>query len=200
MRRSRRPDARRPGADDARGAVLGQARLRDRTGDASRRSSAIAELLLKASPPRLVEEIYRASAAQGAARALELSEQLGLLEVMLPRLSHHLRSSAAALADTATARNLDALAQAIEHDLKPSHALALACLFVDLHLRLARRWADGGEKVDLLAELRQRGFARGDTEHMRLLMEALPYLMAPSRRTRNLVRRPTSRRRVTSIN
>jgi len=148
------------------------------------------ELLLKASPPRLVEEVYRAFAAKGAARALELSEQLGLLEVMLPRLSHHLRSSATALADTATARNLDALARAIEHDLKPSHALALACLFVDLHLRLARRWADGGEKVDLLAELRQRGFARGDTEHMRLLMEALPYLMAPSRRTRNLVRRP----------
>jgi poly(A) polymerase len=148
------------------------------------------ELLLKASPPRLVEEVYRAFAAKGAARALELSEQLGLLEVMLPRLSHHLRSSATALGDTATAHNLDALAREIDHDLKPSHALALACLFVDLHLRLARRWADGGEKVDLLAELRQRGFARGDTEHMRLLMEALPHLMAPSRRTRNLVRRP----------
>ena len=74
--------------------------------------------------------------------------------------------------------------------MKPSHALALACLFVDLHLRLARRRDDGGEKVDLLAELRQRGFARGDTEHMRLLMEALPHLMAPSRRTRSLARRP----------
>lgn len=147
------------------------------------------ELLLKASPPRLVEEIYRTFGAKGAARALELSEQLGLLEVMLPRLSHHLRRGAA-LSDCATARNLEALSRAVEHDFKPSHQLTLACLFVDLHLRLARRDADGGEKVDLLAELRNRGFARGDTEHMRLLMEALPHLMAPSRRTRSLARRP----------
>jgi len=148
------------------------------------------ELLMKASPPRLVEEVYRAFAARRAAQALGLSEQLGLLEVMLPRLSHHLRSDRATLEDTATARNLAGLALAIERDLKPSHALALACLFVDLHLLLTRRQADGGKQVDLLAELRQRGFARGDTEHMRLLMEALPHLMAPSRRTRNLIRRP----------
>jgi len=148
------------------------------------------ELLMKASPPRLVEEVYRAFAAKGAARALALSEQLGLLEVMLPRLSHHLRASDVAPEETVTARNLAALAREIEHDAKPSHALALACLFVDLHMRLVRRHADGGERVDLLAELRQRGFARGDTEHMRLLMEALPHLMAPSRRTRSLIRRP----------
>ncbi|MGD0073511.1 MAG: polynucleotide adenylyltransferase PcnB [Candidatus Binataceae bacterium] len=147
------------------------------------------ELLMKASPPRLVEEVYRAFAAKGGARALELSEQLGVLEVMLPRLSHHLRTAGVPIRETATARNLDAFCREIEHDSKPSHALALACLFVDLHLRLARRRADGGEKVDLLAELRQRGFARGDTEHMRLLIEALPHLMAPTRRTRSLARR-----------
>jgi poly(A) polymerase len=34
------------------------------------------ELLMKASPPRLVEEVYRAFAARGAAQALDLSEQL----------------------------------------------------------------------------------------------------------------------------
>jgi poly(A) polymerase len=148
------------------------------------------ELLMKASPPRLVEEVYRAFAVKGADRALALAEQLGLLEVMLPRLSHHLRSDHATLDQTVTTRNVAALVKAIEHDLKPSHALALACLFVDLHMRLMRRRGEGGDQVDLLAELRQRGFARGDTEHMRLLMEALPHLMAPTRRTRSLIRRP----------
>ena len=48
----------------------------------------------------------------------------------------------------------------------------------------------GGEKLDLLAELRSRGFARGDTERMRLVLEALPHLTAPSRRTRRLIHRP----------
>ena len=148
------------------------------------------ELLMKASPPRMVEEIYRTFGANGAARALELSEQLGLLEVLIPRLSHHLRSSAGPLTETATARGLEALSRQIEHGTAPSHELTLACMFLDLHLHLTRRRAERGEKVDLLAELRARGFARGDTEHMRLLMEAFPHLIAPSRRTRSIAQRP----------
>ena len=47
-----------------------------------------------------------------------------------------------------------------------------------------------GESLDLLAELRSRGFARGDTERMRLVLEALPHLVTPSRRTRRLIQRP----------
>jgi hypothetical protein len=46
------------------------------------------------------------------------------------------------------------------------------------------------EPLDLLTELRLRGFARGDTERMRLVLEALPHLTAPSRRTRRLIQRP----------
>jgi hypothetical protein len=46
------------------------------------------------------------------------------------------------------------------------------------------------EKIDLPGDLRARGFARGDTERMRLVLEALPHLMVPSRRTRRLLSRP----------
>jgi hypothetical protein len=52
------------------------------------------------------------------------------------------------------------------------------------------RGMPGGEPLDLLTELRTRGFARGDTERMRLVLEALPHLVAPSRRTRRLIHRP----------
>src|SRR5258708_20996757 len=48
----------------------------------------------------------------------------------------------------------------------------------------------GHRRVDILGELRARGFARGDTEQMRLLIEAFENLAAPTRRTRRLMRRP----------
>jgi hypothetical protein len=62
----------------------------------------------------------------------------------------------------------------------------MACLFADLWMR----GMPDGESIDLSAELRMRGFARGDTERMRLVLEALPHLIAPSRRTRRLIHRP----------
>jgi len=70
--------------------------------------------------------------------------------------------------------------------MEPVHSLVLACLFADLSMR----GMPYGERLDLLAELRLRGFARGDTERMRLVLEALPHLIAPSRRTRRLIQRP----------
>jgi hypothetical protein len=69
---------------------------------------------------------------------------------------------------------------------EPAHSFVLACLFADL----CRRGMPSGESLDLLAELRSRGFARGDTERMRLVLEALPHLVTPSRRTRRLIQRP----------
>jgi len=42
----------------------------------------------------------------------------------------------------------------------------------------------------LLGELRAHGFARGDTEQMRLILEAFENLASPTRRTRRLMRRP----------
>ena len=59
---------------------------------------------------------------------------------------------------------------------------------LDLYRDEHRRAAD--RRVDLLGELRARGFARGDTEQMRLILEAFENLAAPTRRTRRLMRRP----------
>jgi poly(A) polymerase len=148
--------------------------------------------LAKASVPRLVEEIFRTLGQSAAAHALVLMEQLGLLEVLLPILSTHLRAYGYALGTAATVRNLDALGLAITAGADPSHSFILACLFADLHLsmvdNLGRTAAE--KRFDLAAELRTRGFSRADTEHMRLLLEALPRLMSPTRATRRLARRP----------
>jgi poly(A) polymerase len=142
--------------------------------------------LLKASVPRLVEEIYRAFGIAAAARALELMCELGLLEVLLAPLWAFLRADATPPPASATAQNLAAMGRRISAGTEPTHALILACLFADLHLN----GMPGGQRLDLLAELRLRGFARADTERMRLVLEALPHLMAPGRRTRRLIQRP----------
>ena len=55
---------------------------------------------------------------------------------------------------------------------------------------LSRRASQARRDFDLLAELRARGFARGDTERMRLILEAFENIATPSRRTRRLMRRP----------
>jgi poly(A) polymerase len=146
------------------------------------------EDLVKSSVPRLIEEIFRTFGSTGAARALELTEQLGLLDVMIPRLSAYLRNSRELVAETLTCRNLDAMARAVEAGAEPSHELTLACLFLDLYLHDSNR--PPAERPEMLTELRERGFPRGDTERMRLLLEAFIRLLKPSRRTLRLVRRP----------
>ena len=145
--------------------------------------------ILKASRPRLVEEIYRTIAHPAAARALILMEQLGLLKVLIPRLSAHLRASAMEPGDTLTGRNLAALDKMIAADGEPGHAFVLACLFLDLS-RASHASARADHAGGLLDELRAQGFARGDTEHMRLLIDAFELFHARSRRARRLSRRP----------
>jgi len=146
------------------------------------------EEILKASQPRLVEEIYRTITLPAAARALVLMEQLGLLAVLLPHLSDHLRASSTEPGDTLTGRNLAALEELIAAGGEPGHAFILACLFLDLSQAPASAARDGHDT--LLDELRQHGFARGDTEHMRLLIDAFGLFHARARRARRLVRRP----------
>lgn len=149
------------------------------------------EELLKASVPRLVEEVYRTLTASGAATALGLMEQLGLLEVLLPRLSEHLRAGRAPARESRTGRNVEALQRAVAAGPAPPHALTLACLFLDLYLHLkATEPSAGAAAHELIEALRQRGFARGDTEHVRLLLESFPRMLAPGRRLRALARRP----------
>ena len=147
--------------------------------------------LAKSSVPRLAEEIFRTLSFKGAERALFLMEQLGVLEVLLPKLSAHLRESAAGGDPecTAIARNLAALGCAIEGGEEPSRPLILATVFADLHRTTV---ANAGEahRLDLVEYLRERGFSRADTDHMRLLLEAATHMMTRSRLSRRLVRRP----------
>jgi poly(A) polymerase len=147
------------------------------------------EDLLKSSTPRLIEEIFRTLNGAPPARALVLMEELGLLDVALPFLSAHLREGNLPLEESATVRHLATLNIAIEGGFEPSRAFTLACLFTDLHMSLQGLPLDAA-RVDLLQELRSRGFPRGDTERMRLLLSALSRLLNPSRRTRGLQRRP----------
>jgi len=149
--------------------------------------------LAKASVPRLVEETYRTLGQPDAAHALVLMEELGLLEHVIPILSAHLKARAATLAEQPTVRNMSALGRAIASAYAPEHSIVLAALMLDLYREEHARHLTGGEggrRVDLLSALRARGFARGDTEQMRLMLEAFQNLAAPTRRTRRLMRRP----------
>jgi poly(A) polymerase len=147
--------------------------------------------LAKSSVPRLVEEIFRTLSFKGAERALFMMEQLGLLEVLLPKLSAHLRATAPAEGDsenTATARNLAAVGCSIDHGDEPSRPLVLACLFADMH-RTTVATAGEAHRQDLVEALRERGFSRADTDHMRLLLEAATHMITQSRLARRIVRR-----------
>src|SRR5208337_2794936 len=144
--------------------------------------------LAKASVPRLVEETYKTLGQPEAAHALVLMEEMGLLEYVISILSAHLKSCGAMLAEQAIVRNMAALGRAIANGFAPDHSIVLAALMLDLYRDEHRRAGD--RRVDLLGELRARGFARGDTEQMRLILEAFQNLAAPTRRTRRLMRRP----------
>ena len=144
------------------------------------------EDLLNASVPRVIEEIYRALGIAAAARAFELMHELALFDLLLAPLARFIRAGQGPVHESATGRNLAAMGRRISAGMEPAHSVVLACIFADLCMR----GMPGGEALDLLAELRSRGFARGDTERMRLVLEALPHLVAPSRRTRRLIHRP----------
>ncbi len=145
--------------------------------------------LLKAAVPRLVEETYRTIGQSGAARAVLLLDELGLLEQTLPWLAAHLRAGARPPAEAPTIRNLAALGGAISNGATCGHDLILAAAFLDLWLADAPA-QHVAPRVGLAGELKQRGFTRGDTERMRLILEAFSHLMKPSRRTRQMARRP----------
>ena len=154
--------------------------------------------LAKASMPRLVEETYRTVGQTGAARALVLMEELGILEQLMPWLSAHLKAEARPLQDARTTRNLAALGETISTGASPPHEVVLAAMFLDLmtagnpatYVPPPLSALRNGSQFDLVGELRRKGFARADTDFMRLMVEAFPLLMRPSRRTRKLLRRP----------
>ncbi|MGH7948016.1 MAG: polynucleotide adenylyltransferase PcnB [Candidatus Binataceae bacterium] len=148
------------------------------------------EELKRAAVPRLVEETFRTLAHVEAVRALVLMAELGLLEVVLPELAEHFAADERAVDETTTVRNLRAYARATAtaQDPGPPRWVLLAALFLDLHR--CRRESGGSDLHELVAELRRRGFAKAETERMRLALDAFDQLIAPSRRTRRLRRRP----------
>jgi hypothetical protein len=117
-------------------------------------------------------------------------EELGLLEHVIPVLASHLKSRGATLAEQPAVRNMAALGRAIAGGHSPDHAIVLAGLMLDLYRDEHRRERGDPRRVDILGQLRARGFARGDTEQMRLILEAFQNLASPTRRTRRLMRRP----------
>jgi len=145
------------------------------------------EDLLKAAMPRLVEETFRTLGQPATAQALLLMQEIGLIEPLLPFLADHLKKHLGDPAEAPTALNMKALGQALENGLAPDHEIVLAAIFLDFVRARAHQESD---EFDLLAELRGHGFARGDTERMRLILDAFEHLAAPSRRTRRLMRRP----------
>ena len=144
------------------------------------------EDLRSSSVPRVVEEIYRAIGIAASARAFELMHEFALFDLLLPILPEYLRASPVPVLETATGRNVAEMGRRIESGAEPVHSLVLACLFADSWLKRLSK----PERIGLTDELRQRGFARGDVERMRLVLDALPYLARPSRRTRRIVHRP----------
>jgi hypothetical protein len=144
--------------------------------------------LVKASTPRLVEETYRTLMLSNSARALLLMERLGLLDFALPTLSRHLKQHHHELEEAPTLRIMQALGDAIGSGFEPARGFLLACLFADMHVSSSAA-SDPSNPLSLSNELRARGFSRGDTEHLRLLLEALGRMVRPSRATRRLVGR-----------
>ena len=145
--------------------------------------------LIKASAPRLVEEIYRTLLLANSARALFLMERLGLLDSALPMLSLHLKHHYRALEAAPTIRIMEGLGEAIGAGFEPSRGFLLACLLADMHITHATE-SRSAHLLQHCKFLRARGFSRGDTEQLRLLLEALGHMLKPSRITRRLVRRP----------
>jgi poly(A) polymerase len=145
--------------------------------------------LVKASPPRLIEEVFRTLMLANSARALLLMERLGLLDCALPILSHHLKRNCHGLEAAPTIRVMEALGGAIATGFEPPRGFVLACMLADVHLAHAAESASA-HSLRLCHALRARGFSRADTEQLRLLLEALNHLLKPSRITRRLVRRP----------
>jgi poly(A) polymerase len=143
--------------------------------------------LAKASVPRLVEETYRTLAIAEADRALILLERFGLLELLLPFIAPEL--AGADLASAPVVRNLAAMGAAIAHGEEFSRPLVLACLFANYYLS-RQRDQSRNDRLALVGAIRARGFSKADTEHMRLLLDAVAHIVVRSRILRRIARRP----------
>jgi hypothetical protein len=119
-------------------------------------------------------------------------ERLGLLEVLLDPLSAYLRNSIPSgrgLDEAPTVRHLAGLGAAIAANGDQPRPMVLACMFAGLYLERPRESA-ADERAGLIQYLQSRGFARGECEQMRLLLDALVHMASLSRHVRRIARRP----------
>jgi poly(A) polymerase len=144
--------------------------------------------LAKASVPRLVEETFRTLTLAGAEQAFTMLERLGILQLLLPFLAEHLINVGESARER-TVKNLAAMGQALQAGEELSRPSILGCLFADYHLS-RKQLASSEERFLLVDALRARGYSKADTEHMRLLLEALTHITTRSRVLRRLTRRP----------
>jgi hypothetical protein len=104
-------------------------------------------------------------------------------------LSQHLKLDDHGLEAAPTIRVMRALGEAVGAGFEPPRGFLLACLFADMHLTGASE-SGSSRLLRNCHALRACGFSRGDTEHLRSLLDALGHMLKPSRITRRLVRRP----------
>jgi hypothetical protein len=107
-------------------------------------------------------------------------------------LSAHLRSCVEAdegFHQAPTVRHLAALGDTIGLQGEQPRPMVLACMFADLYLSRARE-SDPERRTEFIRNLQSRGFARGECEQMRLLLDALVHMTELTRHVRRIARRP----------
>jgi len=121
-----------------------------------------------------------------------MMEQLGLLEVLLPKLSTHLRATTSA--DGNPENTADRAKSGRSRPLNRPRRGALATADTGVPLRRYasndRGWCGRGSSPGLGRISARTRFLARRSDHMRLLLEAATHMMTQSRLARRIVRRP----------
>jgi poly(A) polymerase len=157
--------------------------------------------IAKCAPPRVLEEIYRLLRGGAARRSLELLDEAGLLEILIPQLAAHLRRDPGDPTSLRLFAALEGLDGAVRAGEAPTNALLLALLaapfLVDVIYPLDPQQPEPRDLATVIEELMRpivesMRASRRDTERARQILMAQRRL-APSKRRRGrpmaLVRR-----------
>ncbi len=154
--------------------------------------------IAKCAPPRVLEEIYRLLRGGAARRSLELLEETGVLEVLIPRLDQELKADPAVR--TRLQGVLDGIDGAVRAGEAPTNALLLCALLAPFTEDLLYEPDAEPFKGDVALELDERmrpilesmRASRRDSERARQIL-LVQRRLGPSKKRRNrpmtLVRR-----------
>jgi poly(A) polymerase len=150
----------------------------------------------KAAPPRIIEELLRMLRGGAARKSYQLMRELGVLEVVLPRIEQFLASGDDAVLEERTRfwEYLEALDEVRRAGREFSNAVLAGCLLLHPVRAEARARGLDLENLQHLEELLQPLCAemrlpRRETERLRLMISLQPRLLRP----------PVTRGRVTTI-